>query len=201
MLRFRVGLGHDRPRSRGRRRPAFHPLLQHRDLLARQRTFRGHRLEIQSRVADGLDQGALVHLARNHRRPRVSAGQPARGLIEAQPGFDLIPRLSRVALVAPFGEQGPDLLFEKLKVPGRRRGAQRSTGQQQPADEHEVRGTGNHVGKGDTNQAAEGTGRRSEAEPRTKIKGTSSRPRKQLNITPRRASVRAASGHSRESPG
>ena len=116
------------------RRATLHPFLQQRHLFARQRGLRRHRLEFKAGVADGLDQGALFRVAGHDRGAGFAALQPARRVIEAEPRLDFLVR--RVALVTTLREQGPDLLFEELDVPGfrsahKRSGQQRASGQRE----------------------------------------------------------------------
>ena len=71
----------------------------------------GGHLEIFVQVADGLDEQALIGLARNDRRPRVAARHPAGSTIQPKSAFVF---LRPVTTNTPSEQQRPYLVLEEI---------------------------------------------------------------------------------------
>ncbi len=88
------------------------PLLEQADLFVAQFALRRH-FHIGIGVADGSDQSTVSEVAGDDGRPTLSAAPRGSSGIEPQPttGFA---GFGRVAFVAMFRKQRPDLRFKKL---------------------------------------------------------------------------------------
>jgi hypothetical protein len=98
-------------------RPHRDPFLEVGDLFCRELLALGRHFEIRIVVADGLDEEALVGLARDERRAGVAALQHRVARVELQAAFEFL-RLRAVAGVAGPGEHGANLGLEKFQADG-----------------------------------------------------------------------------------
>ena len=115
------------------RRTHLHPRYEISDDCVRQLRFLWRHGQIILEMLHSPDQQTLLRFPRyNRRRATVSAHQPPRARIEAQPALDLL-RLVAVAFVAVLNQHRPNLLFKERDP--RRIGGVYAKRKQQQADE------------------------------------------------------------------
>ena len=96
-------------------RAELHPFLEVRDLLVREFAL-GRHAKIFVPITHGLDERAVVEIARHHSRTAVAAARPAIAVVEPQAALGFL--LGAVAFVAMLGEERPDAFFKKLEARG-----------------------------------------------------------------------------------
>ena len=125
-----AALDDERPRVE---RPPANPVREVGNLLVGKLVaLRGH-LEVRVLVADGVDDEAVLGLARDDRWPRVAAVEHALAGVQHEAALYLV-GVAAVAFVATVREHGTDVRLKKLEVlrRNRRRGSRRRDIRLQP---------------------------------------------------------------------